>query len=290
MRAVVFAFLVAVVACRHWWAGLSLSQFMGQGWTLAYPIIAKWSSRLSPGRTGGRLQFPRSVGASTMSRSVPVAGFSVWSSRRWISPRPMRPCRPRSWRSAVWTQFPIVMGGIAVVAHLDDVGAGQLRLSGPVLADIYLGKIAKWSDPAIKALNPDIELPDAGHRGALPPRRLRLDLRTSPASCPGSAPNGATSRRRHADKLAARTRREGHRRPGRADGGHEEQHRLSRIRPGRSRRASFVSLQNASGAFVAPAPDAFRARAGPRSAGTPRAASMPTRSILPRPAPTRSPW
>ena len=49
----------------------------------------------------------------------------------------------------------------ALVANIDGVGAGQLKLSGPVIADIYLGKIKTWSDPAIKAMNPDIKLPDA---------------------------------------------------------------------------------------------------------------------------------
>jgi phosphate transport system substrate-binding protein len=60
-------------------------------------------------------------------------------------------------------QFPIVMGGVAIVANLDGLSAqpaGALRLSGPIVADIYLGKIQSWSDPTIKAVNPDLDLPD----------------------------------------------------------------------------------------------------------------------------------
>ncbi|WP_245451823.1 phosphate ABC transporter substrate-binding protein PstS [Mesorhizobium waimense] len=57
-------------------------------------------------------------------------------------------------------QFPIVMGGIAVVTNLEGLPEGGLRLSGPILADIYLGAIKTWSDPAIQALNPGIALPD----------------------------------------------------------------------------------------------------------------------------------
>lgn len=58
-------------------------------------------------------------------------------------------------------QFPIVMGGVVPVINLAGVGQGQLRLNGAVLADIYLGKIVKWNDAAIAALNPSLALPDA---------------------------------------------------------------------------------------------------------------------------------
>ena len=53
----------------------------------------------------------------------------------------------------------MVIGGIVPVANLDGVAPGQLRLTGAVLADIYLGKVAKWNDPAIAALNPGVALP-----------------------------------------------------------------------------------------------------------------------------------
>lgn len=57
-------------------------------------------------------------------------------------------------------QFPTVIGGVVPVVNLAGVAPGQLRLTGPVLADIYLGKIKRWSDPAIAALNPELALPD----------------------------------------------------------------------------------------------------------------------------------
>jgi phosphate transport system substrate-binding protein len=59
-------------------------------------------------------------------------------------------------------QLPIALGGIAPVINLPNVFRGQFRLDGPTLADIFLGNIKKWNDPAIAALNPNIELPDAG--------------------------------------------------------------------------------------------------------------------------------
>jgi phosphate transport system substrate-binding protein len=56
-------------------------------------------------------------------------------------------------------QFPAIMGGVVTVVNLDGITPGQLKLTGPVVADIYLGKIAKWNDPAIAALNPGVKLP-----------------------------------------------------------------------------------------------------------------------------------
>jgi phosphate transport system substrate-binding protein len=58
-------------------------------------------------------------------------------------------------------QFPIVMGGVVPVVNVDGIGPGAIKLTGQLLADIYLGKIANWADPAIKAINPDLKLPDA---------------------------------------------------------------------------------------------------------------------------------
>lgn len=58
-------------------------------------------------------------------------------------------------------QFPVVVGGIVAAVNLPGVPDGRLRLSGEILADIYLGRIKTWSDPAIKTLNPELALPDA---------------------------------------------------------------------------------------------------------------------------------
>ncbi len=58
-------------------------------------------------------------------------------------------------------QFPTVIGGVVPVINVSGVAPGQLKLSGEVLANIYLGKIGKWNDAAIKALNPGVALPDA---------------------------------------------------------------------------------------------------------------------------------
>ena len=58
-------------------------------------------------------------------------------------------------------QFPTVIGGVVPVVNVAGIKPGQLKLTGAVLGDIYLGKLAKWNDPAIAALNPGVALPDA---------------------------------------------------------------------------------------------------------------------------------
>jgi phosphate transport system substrate-binding protein len=55
--------------------------------------------------------------------------------------------------------FPMVMGGVVPVVNLEGIKPGQLKLDGEILAAVYLGKISKWDDPKIKALNPDLKLP-----------------------------------------------------------------------------------------------------------------------------------
>jgi phosphate transport system substrate-binding protein len=56
-------------------------------------------------------------------------------------------------------QFPAIMGGVVPVYNLKGISAGQIRLTGPLLADIYLGKVKTWNDPAIAKLNPGVNLP-----------------------------------------------------------------------------------------------------------------------------------
>jgi len=131
----------------------------GAGSTFAAPIINQWSRDYEAVRTdGGDFTSPdwqvdyELVGslAGVMRLDQPEMDFAATD-----APLPQEDLVKRR-----LAQFPVVMGGIVVVTNLANVGPGQLRLSGPVLADIYLGKVAKWSDPAIKTLNPDLTLPD----------------------------------------------------------------------------------------------------------------------------------
>ncbi|PXA85259.1 phosphate ABC transporter substrate-binding protein PstS [Caulobacter sp. D4A] len=132
----------------------------GAGSTFAAPIINQWSRDYEAVRTdGGDFTSPdwrvdyEPVGslAGVMRLDQSEMDFAATDA----------PLSSEDLAKRRLAQFPIVMGGIAVVANLDNVSSRQLRLSGPVLADIYLGKISRWTDPAIKSLNPDLTLPDA---------------------------------------------------------------------------------------------------------------------------------
>jgi phosphate transport system substrate-binding protein len=70
------------------------------------------------------------------------------------------PLKPADLEKDGLTQFPMVMGGVVPVINVPGIEAGQLKLDGKALADIYIGKITKWSDPAIAALNSGLKLPD----------------------------------------------------------------------------------------------------------------------------------
>ncbi|MGH8854013.1 MAG: phosphate ABC transporter substrate-binding protein PstS, partial [Telluria sp.] len=71
------------------------------------------------------------------------------------------PLKPEDLEADNLMQFPAIMGGVVTVVNVDGIAPGQLKLTGPVLADIYLGKIAKWNAAPIAALNPGVKLPDA---------------------------------------------------------------------------------------------------------------------------------
>ena len=59
------------------------------------------------------------------------------------------------------SQFPTVIGGVVPVVNIKGIKPGQIRMTGPMLADIYLGKTTRWNDAALNAINRDVPLPDA---------------------------------------------------------------------------------------------------------------------------------
>lgn len=87
-------------------------------------------------------------------------------------------------------QFPIVLGSMAVAVNLDGIEKDGIKLTGPVLADIYLGKIKSWVDPAIRAVNPDIAFSRPGDRRRHAQGRFGDHLYSSRGICRPSARNG----------------------------------------------------------------------------------------------------
>ncbi|QCI63978.1 phosphate ABC transporter substrate-binding protein PstS [Phreatobacter stygius] len=131
----------------------------GAGSTFAAPVIGRWAKNYETARTdGGSYTSPdwtvdyEPVGslAGIMRLAQPEMDFAATDA----------PIPPADLAQRNLAQFPIVLGGVAIVTNIDGVAAGKLRLSGPVLADIFLGRLQNWSDPAIRALNPDLTLPD----------------------------------------------------------------------------------------------------------------------------------
>jgi phosphate transport system substrate-binding protein len=122
----------------------------GAGSTFAAPIYTKWADAYQKSG-GGKINY-QGIGSSggikqIIAKTVDFAGSDA-------------PLKDDELAKDGLFQFPTVVGGVVPVVNLPGVTPGQLVLSGEVLGDIYLGKIKKWNDPAIAALNPKAKLPD----------------------------------------------------------------------------------------------------------------------------------
>lgn len=230
----------------------------GAGSTFAAPVINQWSRDYEAMRTDGgdytspdwRVDYePVGSLAGIMRLNQPEVDFAATDA----------PLPPEDLAERGWAQFPIVMGGIVVVANLGEVGAGQLRLSGPVLADIYLGKIMRWSDEAIKALNPDLDLPDEAievlHREDGSGSTLTFTSFLSETSPEWREQHGAATLIEW--PLGRSTKGTG----GLAALTAATRNSISYLEYGQVVRAGlpFVSLENQAGTFVRPDPEAFQA-------------------------------
>ena len=121
----------------------------GAGATFPYPIYAKWAEMYKKA-TGNGLNY-QSVGSGAGIKQIKAKTVDFGASDM--------PLPADELNQAGLFQFPAIMGGVVTVVNLDGVAPGQLKLTGPVVADIYLGKITKWNDQAIAALNPGVKLP-----------------------------------------------------------------------------------------------------------------------------------
>ncbi|SOE87871.1 phosphate ABC transporter substrate-binding protein, PhoT family [Burkholderia sp. YR290] len=122
----------------------------GAGSTFAAPIYTKWADSYQK-NGGGRVNY-QGIGSSgglkqIIAKTVDFAGSDA-------------PLKDDELAKDGLFQFPTVVGGVVPVVNLPGIKPGELTLSGPVLGEIYLGKIKKWNDPAIAALNPNLKLPD----------------------------------------------------------------------------------------------------------------------------------
>jgi phosphate transport system substrate-binding protein len=120
----------------------------GAGSSFVYPLMSRWSSDHNAA-TGTRVNYA-SVGSGAGIAQIKAATVDFGASDK--------PMNSEDLAAGGLAQFPVVIGGVVPVVHLDGVAAGQLRIDGPTLAKIFLGEITKWNDAAIVALNPGVKL------------------------------------------------------------------------------------------------------------------------------------
>ncbi|TCR62621.1 phosphate ABC transporter substrate-binding protein PstS [Bosea sp. BK604] len=132
----------------------------GAGSSFAFPVIGKWAQNYRVVKSDGAEMTPLDIGVDY--EPIGSLGGEVRVTQRAAEfGASDRPLSSEELQRSALIQFPIVMGGIVPVVNIDGISAGQIKFTGALLADIYLGKIKTWSDPAIKAVNPDLKLPDA---------------------------------------------------------------------------------------------------------------------------------
>jgi len=123
----------------------------GAGSTFVFPILEKWAAEYQA-KTGNKISY-QSIGSGAGLRQIQTAAVDFGASDM--------PLKPAELEKSGLGQFPLVIGGVVPVVNIEGVGPGVMRFSGAILADIFLGKIKNWDDPAIRALNPDVKLPAA---------------------------------------------------------------------------------------------------------------------------------
>lgn len=127
---------------------VSAIEITGAGATFPYPIYSKWADTY--GKTGNiRLNY-QSIGSGGGIKQIKEKTVDFGASDK--------PLDPEMLANNNLIQFPAVIGGIVPIVNLKDLK--DIHLNGQVLADIFMGKITKWSDPAIQKLNPDIKFPE----------------------------------------------------------------------------------------------------------------------------------
>jgi phosphate transport system substrate-binding protein len=137
--------IAALAIASPSWAG----ETKGAGSTFVLPVMTKWMAAYKA-KTGNTISYQpvgSGIGLSLIKKAAVDFGASDM------------PLDPQDLSRLGMMQFPVVIGGVVPVVNVEGVKPGEMRFTGPLLADIYLGKIRTWDDAAIKAINPDLNLP-----------------------------------------------------------------------------------------------------------------------------------
>jgi phosphate transport system substrate-binding protein len=143
------AVILAASACRL--TAFADEEIHGAGATFPAPLYAAWSA-----------EYRRSSGVGVTFDAVGSGeGIERIRGRRVDFGASDAALTPQELTASGLLQFPVVIGGVVPVINIRGIKPGQLKLSGALLADIYLGKITRWNDVSIAALNPALALPNA---------------------------------------------------------------------------------------------------------------------------------
>src|ERR1043165_4406680 len=121
----------------------------GAGSTFVFPIVAKWAS-VYKGSSGVGLNY-QAIGSGGGIAQIKAKTVTFGATDKPLTAKELAPFG--------LTQFPVVVGGIVPVVNIPGIKPGQLGLDGNALAGIFMGRIARWDDAAIKKLNPGVALP-----------------------------------------------------------------------------------------------------------------------------------
>ena len=142
--------LALASACAFIATGVQAQEITGAGASFPAPLYAKWASDYNK-QTGVKVNY-QSVGSG--------GGIKQIDSKTVDFGATDMPLTDDVLKTKGQMQFPTVIGGVVPILNVAGIAPGQLKLTGPLLADIFLGKVSRWNDPAIKAINPGVNLPD----------------------------------------------------------------------------------------------------------------------------------
>lgn len=143
--------LVVLALAAAFSANAVAADVTGAGASFVYPVMSKWSADYKAA-TGKQVNY-QSIGSGGGIAQIKAATVDFGSSDA--------PLKPDELAKFGLGQFPSVIGGVVPVINLPGVQAGAMKLDGETLANIFLGKITQWNDPAIVALNGGVKLPDS---------------------------------------------------------------------------------------------------------------------------------
>jgi phosphate transport system substrate-binding protein len=142
--------LVATVAAASLGVQAQAADISGAGATFPAPVYSKWAE-MYKAQTKNGLNY-QAIGSGGGIKQIEARTVDFGASDK--------PLKPADLQANGLMQFPTVIGGVVPVMNLPGIKPGQVKLSGQVLGEIYLGNIKKWSDPKIAALNPGVKLPN----------------------------------------------------------------------------------------------------------------------------------